>query len=84
MLNRIKTFWENNYRNKLETLKELSKDKSTGYYLTTRIEYAYDFDDIAGDDFKSCDALIINSNRVIFIDLKISLVSEVIRIWKKN
>jgi len=50
-------------------LKELSKDNQ-GNYLTETISMAYNYDSIAGDSYKSCDALLINNNKVVFIEFK--------------
>jgi len=74
----IYNYFSNNYSKNTKTLKELSKDKK-GNYITENIQYAYDFDIIAGDDFKSCDALFISKtkNCIYFIEFKNQSVVKV-------
>ena len=69
MLKRINKLFNENYSHCKKTLKELSKDND-GNVVTDRIDYAYDFDTIASNEFKSCDALVINNDNLTFIEFK--------------
>ena len=69
MLNKINAHFSGKFAHCRNTLKELSKDND-GNYLTGTISVGYDFDAIAGDNYKSCDALVINDKSLIFIEFK--------------
>jgi len=69
LLNKIIAFFSNQDSLKKDTMKELSKDTS-GNYLTEIIFPAYNFDAIAGDNYKSCDALLISNTALVFIEFK--------------
>lgn len=69
-INDIYDYFENNHSCKIKTMKEISKDKHN--YLTDSIQYAYHFDKIAEDDFRSCDALFVSKSKncIYFIEFK--------------
>jgi hypothetical protein len=82
-INDILDYFENNHKEEIKTLKELSidtndrkgrknpKDRNVNY-LTEKIQHAYNFDEIAGEGSRSCDAVFISTqkNCLYFIEFK--------------
>jgi len=67
LINRIIQYLSKKYD--LDTLENISKDDDKNI-LTSKQKMAYNFDDIIGSKYKSCDALYIDNETLTFIEFK--------------
>jgi len=73
MINKIKALFETKFKDKVFTIKEISKDETNKEYLCSYTNKFYDLDKIAKiytATWESCDMIFFSQNKIILVEFK--------------